>query len=209
MAQIRTMEDMVKPHSRIGDLVDGMSRGDREAAAEFIDVYGSRILRRVRAGLSARVRRVYDSQEILSTIGRHLDDYVMQGRFSIECTHGVWALIDRMTDNALVDKARKVRSIRESEQRGAEVASTLRLQMQSDAARLGAARDEADFHLEALLDLLETDDDRTHLQMRMRDATSREISRLLMMTPAGVRKRWQRICEILAVRLSHLRSEAA
>ncbi len=60
-------------------LLDRVRGGDREASAEFISRYGPRIRRRVRGKLSPAMRRLFDSQEILATVARRLDQMVASG----------------------------------------------------------------------------------------------------------------------------------
>ncbi|MFM9994440.1 MAG: hypothetical protein ACKVU4_01420, partial [Phycisphaerales bacterium] len=61
-------------------LLQRMRRGDRAAAGEFVNRYGSRLLRRIRSKLSQPMRRVFDSVDILSTLARRLDRFVSSGQ---------------------------------------------------------------------------------------------------------------------------------
>ena len=64
------------PQENVESLLRRMRNGDREAAAQFITRYEDRIRRRIRGKLNPSVRRLFDSQDIFSTIGRRLDQYV-------------------------------------------------------------------------------------------------------------------------------------
>ena len=92
-------------------LLDRMRSGDRVAAAVFITRYGSRIRRRIHGKLSPAMRRIFDSQDILSTLGRRLDQYVRFGRLAAASEDELWALVFRMAENAVIDKARVFRRL--------------------------------------------------------------------------------------------------
>ena len=64
--------------SDLDSLVSRMAAGDREAVGTFLSLYGPMIRRRVRGKLRMSVRRLFDSQDILSTVGRRLDTIVRE-----------------------------------------------------------------------------------------------------------------------------------
>src|SRR5690606_928250 len=72
----------------------------------FIMTYGSRIRRRIRGKLGPSMRRLFDSQEILSTLGRRLDIYVRDQKLDATEENQLWTLVFRMAENAMVDKTR-------------------------------------------------------------------------------------------------------
>src|SRR5690606_30935513 len=96
-------------------LLERMRRGDRDAAAEFLVGYGPLIRRRIRGKLGAAMRRLFDSQEILSTVGRRLDAFVNAGRLEATTTPQLWGLVIRIAENALIEKARVVQSLKARE----------------------------------------------------------------------------------------------
>ena len=63
-------------------LIARMRAGDRAAAAAFITQYGDRVRRRVSGKLSPAMRRLFDSQEIMSTVARRLDHCVSGGELA-------------------------------------------------------------------------------------------------------------------------------
>ena len=68
----------------VESLLHRMRAGDRHAAAEFVTKYGPRIRRRVRARMNPSMRRIFDSEELLSTMARRLDQFVHEGRMTAE-----------------------------------------------------------------------------------------------------------------------------
>jgi hypothetical protein len=63
-------------------LLARMRAGDRDAAAAFVTRYGTRIRRRLRGKMSPSIRRLFDSQELMSTVARRLDAFVRSGRLA-------------------------------------------------------------------------------------------------------------------------------
>ena len=96
-------------------LLRRMRNGDREAAAQFIIRYEDRIRRRIRGKLNPSMRRLFDSQDIFSTVGRRLDQYVRTGKLEAQSEHQFWALIFRMATNAVIDKSRMYRRLQKAE----------------------------------------------------------------------------------------------
>ena len=75
----RHADDADSHRADVTALLQQMRAGDRGAAAVFVTRYGSRIRRRIRGKLSRAMRRIFDSQDILSTLGRRLDSFVHSG----------------------------------------------------------------------------------------------------------------------------------
>jgi len=97
------------------DMLMRMRAGDREAAAEFVSRFGPRIRRRIHGKLGPAMRRLFDSQEILSTLGRRLDVFVGSGSLRATSIEELWSLVFRIADNSLIEKARVFRSLEAKE----------------------------------------------------------------------------------------------
>lgn len=183
----------------IGALVERMRCGDRTAAALFITRYGSRIRRRIRGKLSPAMRRIFDSQDILSTLGRRLDQYVRLGHMEVADEGELWALIFRMADNAIIDKARVFGRLQRAEAEDGTVAQEL-------MHRLRAAERESESGVEVeigrVLDMIKDATDRQILYLWLMDTTHVAISEHIGLTSAAVRKRWQKIRALLHERLA-------
>lgn len=167
-----------------------MQAGDRAAAFEFLQRYETRIRRRVRGKLGAGVRRLFDSLDILSTLGRRLDGYVLSGRLQARSEGECLSLLFRMADNALIDKVRVVRQLEAFEGEDSDFARAM-------AARLRHADDEPGegMHLEidkcmrALPDAV----DRRILSLWLTGEQHKDIATFVQLQPDAVRKRWQQI----------------
>lgn len=166
----------------IEQLLIRMKGGDREAAAEFLIRYGSRVRRRIRGKLAPTMRRVFDSLDILSTLGRRLDLYVMSGKVSASNEAQLWSLLFRMADHALVDKARMFRTSQEIER---ETSFTTPTHTSDDAERRDG--------LDHCFGLLDDPIDRSVLSLWLIGESPVEIGRQLKLGADAVRKRFKRI----------------
>ncbi|MCP3905102.1 MAG: hypothetical protein GY715_15870 [Planctomycetes bacterium] len=172
---------------------------DREAAAAFLQEYGPRIRRRIRGKLSPAMRRLYDSQDILSTISRRLDMYVRSGKLEAISEPQLWALVFRMADHAVIDKARVFARLQQVEDEdGALAREFLRHLPRADHAT------DAEFALEIerVMMLLPDELDRNIVSYWIEGATSQEIAERVELSAAAVRKRWERIRGELRERLA-------
>jgi DNA-directed RNA polymerase specialized sigma24 family protein len=176
----------------VEELLGRMRNGDREAAAAFITRYGSRLRRRVRGKLGPAMRRLFDSQEIMSTVSRRLDLYVREGRLQAAGERQLWALVLKIADNALIDKIRVFEHLQNVEgSDGAFAQEMLRQMKRSEkaAATHGGAEIEIEHAMRALPDRT----DRQILSMWLMGRQHTQIARELDMASTGVRKRWQSI----------------
>ncbi|TVQ53549.1 MAG: sigma-70 family RNA polymerase sigma factor [Phycisphaerales bacterium] len=171
-------------------LLTRMRAGDREAAAQFIQVYGSRVRRRVRGKLGRPMRRLFDSQEILSTVSRRLDDYVRGGKLEAVREEQLWALVFRMAENALVDKSRIFQRLQRVEDcDGPFARDMLRRLEDAEAQQSDGAQIEVDQALRCLDDLT----DRQILTLWLNGDSHNAIAQHVGIAPTAVRKRWQKI----------------
>jgi hypothetical protein len=88
-------------------LVARMQRGDREAAAEFLALYRPLLMRRLRGQMTHSVRRLWDSDDLYSTLGRRLDALVLQGRIDTASTPQLIEYLVRIGENAVKDRTRR------------------------------------------------------------------------------------------------------
>ena len=187
------------PTLGVPELLVQMRSGDRRAAAEFITRYGSRIRRRIRGKLSPAMRRIFDSQEILSTVGRRLDQFVRYGRIEAASEGELWALVFRMAENAIVDKARVFRRLRRVEDEDGAFAHDLarRLRQAARAQKAGV-----EIELVRVLEHVPDPVDRQILSLWLVGTEHAAIADHMELAAATVRKRWQRIKETLHERLA-------
>jgi RNA polymerase sigma factor (sigma-70 family) len=182
--------DQSPPPSRVEALLARMRDGDRDAAAAFVSEYGPRIRRRVRQRLGPRVRRVFDSEDILSTLSRKLDRYVAERRLEAMNEAELWGLIARIASNSAVDKARLVQRAERTEHRVAHD--------EADPHDPPAPADRAEF--EKLTSSITDPADRTILLRWLAGATSAQTGDLLGLSAAAVRKRLQSVRTALRLR---------
>jgi DNA-directed RNA polymerase specialized sigma24 family protein len=180
--------------AEIDDLLPRMRSGDREAAAAFITRYGSRIRRRIQGKLSPAMRRIFDSQDILSTVGRRLDLYVRSGSLEANSENQLWKLLFKMANNAVVDKARVMRRLREVEDEDSPFAYAM-LQKLNRAESRGL--DAAEIEIETARNHLTDPVDRRILSLWLVGMPHAAIAEDVSMTAVNVRKRWQKIKERL------------
>ena len=176
------------------DLLTRMRAKDRQAVAEFINRYGSRIKRRVRGKLNGPVRRLYDANEMVSTVARRLDQFVRDGRLEADNPRRLWALVGRIADNAAIDKVRIFNRLYQTEGPDGVIAAAMAKKL-GDAERGG----EGGFvvELDKILCGIKDEKDRKILELWLKDVPHAEIAESLGMTSAAVRKRWQEIKERL------------
>lgn len=178
----------------VDEIISRMRHGDREAAAVFITRYGSRVRRRIRGKLGPTMRRVFDSQEILSTVGRRLDLYVRSGRLQAVGEGQLWSLIFRIADNALIDKVRVFQRLQAVESSDSDFAHELlaRLQQAESTEPEGA-----EFEIERAFCVISDETDREILSLWLLGQPHTLIAKEVGMAATGVRKRWQSIKEQL------------
>lgn len=176
-------------------LLDRMRGGDREAAAEFMQRFGPAVRRRVRVKLGMSMRRVFDSEDVLSTVTRRLDEVVRRGRLRTETEAGLQALVLRILDFALREKVRAHQRGRRGQ--GSDHPLTHGEDEVPDRSRQPYPTCfETDS--DTLMRSLDDDLDQEILLLRMHGNQLANIARSLGLEGPFVRKRWQRIHTRLA-----------
>jgi len=172
-----------RAESDVERLLHRIRSGDRQAAAEFVVRFGPKIRRRVRGKLGPHVRRVFDSTDILSTVGRRLDRFVRSGRLRAATEGEMWSLIFRIATCAVADKAKLVTRLEHSDvdrQRALDSSAT-------------SAGEPAALELERAFECLPDETDRSILQLWLMENDHKAIADQIGVSEAAVRKRWQRI----------------
>ncbi len=181
------------------ELLRKMRAGDRGAAALFMTRYGSRIRRRIRGKLSPAMRRIFDSQEILSTLGRRLDLYVRSGRLEAANEQQLWALVFRMASNAVIDKARVFRRLQQVEDEDGVFAQELSRRLRQ-AQR--STKEGVEIEIDRALNLFDDRTDRQILSLWLVGTRHIVIAEHVDLAATAVRKRWQKIKSELRERLA-------
>lgn len=174
---------------RIHDLLVRMRDGDRDAAATFLKEYGPRFLRRVRDKIGRRMRNLYDSADLMSTLGRRFDEFVRLRQISAADPRELWRLLDVMIDHAVIEKARKADSVRRlDESRGTS-------EYAAASPREAEQMDEQRRQLERVWESLPREVDREIMLLRLHGLTHETIALTVGLEPANVRYRWSAIAE--------------
>lgn len=171
-----------------GELLARMRRGDRAAAAEFMTRFESRIRARIRVRLGEHMRRVFDSQDIFSTVARRLDAFVESGQLRAEDERQLWAFLTRATANAVAEKSNLLSRLRRVEGPDSEMARTLEQRLAG-----GDEREEWESRVAELFDALPPGQDQQILWLWLNGSDLSAIARSLDLSAAAVRKRWERI----------------
>ncbi|MEM1331725.1 MAG: ECF-type sigma factor [Planctomycetota bacterium] len=163
--------------------------GDRSAAAEFTARYEDLIRARIRRRLSSHVRRLFDSQEVFSSTARRLDRFVSSNQAEPLGVEQLIALMTRIAERVVVDKARIVKSFKRAEDGW----------LWPDAADQATATAEPDLTealTEAFEQLPETED-RDILSLFLQGKAQVQIAKDLDLPKERVWWRWRRIRESL------------
>ncbi len=142
------------------------------------------------------MRRIFDSQDILSTLGRRLDDYVREGRVAAQSEDQFWSLVMTMARHAVIDKARICQRLHAVESDDARLASALRERLEREPSNGGAGAT-----IQRAFEVLDDPVDQEILHLWLTGAPHSQTALAVNMTHAAVRKRWQIIRERLQERL--------
>ncbi len=183
-------DDVPRDRITVTVLLQQMRDGDRSAAAAFVTRYGARIRRRIRQKLSPAMRRIFDSQDILSTLGRRLDMFVRSRSVRATSEAQLWALVYRIADNAVVDKARVFRRLEEVETEDGPFAHDLLRRLRTAQER---ANDGAEVEISSVMEFIKDPIDRQILHLWLLGTRHLVIAEFVELAPTAVRKRWQEI----------------
>lgn len=185
-----SLSDMRDPSSEVGKLLRRMRTGDREAAATFVMQFGSHIRRRIKGQLSPSMRRIFDSRDILSTVGRRLDRIVESGRVKATSEPQLWALVFSIANNAVIEKGRVIRRLRRIEGEDSFFAQQMMRRLRQ-AERVG--REQPELEIERVIDWIDDKVDKEILCLWLAGSPHDVTSVCVNLAPTAVRKRWQKI----------------
>lgn len=168
-------------------LVERIREGDRGAGAEFVRRFGPRLQARVRAELGAHMRRVFDSQDIMSTLSRRFDLLVRAGGVRAGSEAQLLGLLGEMTRNAVLTKARLLSRVRRAEDGAKEQATG----SAATAEERGPDVDES--IVDRAFEVATDEIDRTILTLRLHDMDHQTIGEAVGLSPEACRWRWHRM----------------
>ena len=181
------------------DLVARVRAGDRQAMAEFFEINKSLVRRRVRQRLRHAVRRIFDSQEILSTVWRRLDELVRIGGVRAASPAQLVALMQQVAHHAVIDKGRVLDRLSRVEAPDAEFAVQLRKRLLSGESSEAGGGDAA---IARVLESLDSQSDREIMSGWLRGIRLKDIAEEMHVHPDTLRQRWVRIRRSVEVTLS-------
>lgn len=156
----------------------------RKRAAKLIYAQRAQIYRRISTLLVPEARQVTDTEEVLSTALRRVDRLIARGLFRGEEDEQLYALVHRVLERTIREKARNARRQRAREQ----IVARLN-QDRANAPPLVISSELC----ERVGQLTRDPIDREIALLRGRGMKFHEIAESMEMSPAGVRKRWSRI----------------
>lgn len=171
-------------------LVELVRAGNRVAGAEFLRRNHDVLRQRIRRKLRRVGKRLFDSQEILSTVCRRLDRMVLRGTVRAIDPKALMQLVVEIADHSMVDKARVIDRIQRVEGPDSFLAAELRRRIED-----GDRSDEASGEdvIARVFEGLPDHEDREILSLWLRGCPLVAIARELNASPARVRKQWERV----------------
>lgn len=170
-------------------ILEAIRRGDRAAVAEFVLRYGALIRLRVRERLGPSVRRVFDSEDLLSTLVRRMDSLIERGAVRAESPAQLWELLTSIMVQAASEYARRAMM----EERRAPLSAIVDMPSPVDAMEEVARRDAAESLVRRTVAWRLDQAEHAMLRMRIGGSGHDEIALALRCTVEAVRMRWIRL----------------
>lgn len=175
------------PEAELVTLVRG---GSRAAGAEFLRRNRAVLRQRIRRRLRRVGKRLFDSQEILSTVCRRLDRMVLQRAVQAINPAALMGLVVEIADHSVVDKARVLDRIDRSEGEDSVFAREFRRRIQDSERRTPEGGEEV---IARLFEGLSEDREREILGLWLRGCPLKSIAEEMETRPATMRKQWEKI----------------
>ncbi len=172
-------------------LVEQICLGDRKAAAAFVTQYERMLRRRIRAQLGASMRRLFDSDDVFSTVCRRLDACVASESVRARSLPELLTLLTTIARNSIIDKGRILRRFEIVEREDSDFAHAFR----SHAERHWASDADPNIDVDRCLSALANPRDREILLFWLAGRSHGAIAQELGLSAELVRKRWQLIKE--------------
>lgn len=157
---------------------------DREAIAGRLIELAPLIRRRIQNKLSGNDRRLFDTQDLLSTILRRVDTLIAKGTLRATTDRELVSLVLTMLDNSLVDRHRLLSRVKKAESKDGVWASWARVHAKSDVSN------NATDTLSEIFESIESAEDRLLLSLRLSGATHAMIAEIIEISPDACRQRW-------------------
>ncbi len=181
---------MVAPVRELDEagLVELVRKGDRNAGAEFFHRNRDLLRRRIRRRLRPSDRRLFDSQDILSSACRRLDRMVRGGTVRAVDPAALMALIQRIALNSVIDKGLVMQRLAREVGRDSRFAAELRSRIEAEDSRV---HDGGSVLITRVFNGLSDPPEREILTLWLRGLPLKSIAAEFETRPATMRKRWE------------------
>lgn len=169
--------------------------GARGSVATYIVQHADRVRAIARDKLPRRTRRVADSEDVLSSVLRRLDEMVVRGTLRLDSERELWGLIEAIANNAAVSKARMIERAQNLLTEDSVYANELLKRL-----NVCPGDDEATLLLLRMTASIKNSTDRQVMTLMHRGVSHKAIGHLLGTTEGASRQRWQCIREELCKR---------
>lgn len=175
-----------------GDQASATSDEGRASLAQFILSRERQIRALAARKLTPSTRSVFDSEDVMASVLRRVDDLARNGRLRPGNESELWGLVQAIATNTALNKTRLIARFRKW------------LAEDSDYAHffMGMCRscsddDEITLVMYRLAAALDDRTDRQVFLLRLRGASHRAVAGVLETSEEAARKRWERICQQL------------
>ncbi len=189
--------DPVPNMQKQSEFAPAAGESPRTFVARFVMANGEQIRAIARRKLGRPSRRVTDSEDVLSSVLRRLDEMGARGTLRLRSERELWGLIEAIACNAAVSKVRMIERARNFLTEDGRYANQL-------LSRLNDCEgdDEVTLLLLRMTASLRNPEDRQILTLMHRGANHRAIGSLLGTSEQASRQRWKRIREELCERFA-------
>lgn len=164
---------------------EGLAEAQRAWVADRMIELAPLVRSRLRRRLSGSARRLFDSQDLMSTVLRRVDRLAAEGRLRAQSDGELIALLLRVSDRVVIDRYRAMERLRRVEGEDGQWAQSL-------LGRLGRGDEsEAAETLTRLFESLDSADDRALLSLWLREVPSSVIAETIGISPDALRQRWR------------------
>jgi DNA-directed RNA polymerase specialized sigma24 family protein len=160
----------------------------RDFVARYVLANAEKIRAIARRKIPQRSRAATDSEDVLSSVLRRLDEMGERGTLRLDSELELWGLIEAMASNAAVSKVRMIERARNFLTEDAYYANLLLARLQDCAGD-----DDATLLVLRMTASLKSPEDRQILTLMHRGASHRAIGDLMGFTEQASRQRWKRI----------------
>jgi DNA-directed RNA polymerase specialized sigma24 family protein len=176
---------MISANSKPRHDREGLTPLARDQVAAFLVANGDQIRLLARKKLTKKTRSTYDSEDVLSSVFRRIDDLAANGTLRPRSDQELWGLIHTITHHAAVSRTRLMeRATALSVEDGGYVRHLI------DCLSYCGSDDAAMLLIHRMAACLHDSAERQLFYLRVRGANHRGAAAVLGITEVAVRRRW-------------------